>query len=142
MKVFWSWQSDTPGEEGRFFVRDALADAIKKLKQTEDIDEPLERETREALHLDHDRKGISGTPPIADVIFEKIRLTNVFIADVTAVGSLVRLKPSSHESPEKKLINPNVAIEYGYAVAKVGDEMILLVHNTHYGDLSDLPFDL
>jgi len=34
MKVFWSWQSDTPGKIGRHFVRDALQAAIERLKET------------------------------------------------------------------------------------------------------------
>ena len=63
MKVFWSWQSDTPGKIGRHFVRDALAAAIEVLKQPEDVEEPVERDTREALHLDHDRKGVSSDAP-------------------------------------------------------------------------------
>jgi hypothetical protein len=142
MKIFWSWQSDTDGKTGRFFVRDALADAIMQLKQPEDVEEPHERDLREAIHLDQDRQGVSGTPPIAKVIFDKIDKTDVFVADVTPVASLKRLKPTDGEPPEKKVINPNVAIEYGYAVRKVGDELILLVQNTHYGNRSDLPFDL
>jgi hypothetical protein len=32
MKIFWSWQSDTPGKTGRYFVRDALLEAIRVLK--------------------------------------------------------------------------------------------------------------
>jgi hypothetical protein len=35
MKFFWSWQSDTPGAIGRYFVRDALLAAIKQLRQPE-----------------------------------------------------------------------------------------------------------
>jgi len=34
MKVFWSWQSDSPGKIGRHFVRDVLEEAIKELKET------------------------------------------------------------------------------------------------------------
>jgi hypothetical protein len=33
MKIFWSWQSDTPGNIGKFLVRDALNDAVEKLKE-------------------------------------------------------------------------------------------------------------
>jgi hypothetical protein len=62
MKVFWSWQSDTPGNIGRYFVRDALLAAIKQLKQAPDIEEPIERETRSAMHLDHGRQGVTGSP--------------------------------------------------------------------------------
>ena len=37
MKIFWSWQSDTPGKIGRFLVRDALNDAIEKLRADNDV---------------------------------------------------------------------------------------------------------
>ena len=30
MKIFWSWQSDTPGKTGRHFVRDALKMPLKR----------------------------------------------------------------------------------------------------------------
>jgi hypothetical protein len=30
MKIFWSSQSDSPGKTGRYFVRDALLDAIRR----------------------------------------------------------------------------------------------------------------
>jgi hypothetical protein len=39
MKIFWSWQSDTPGNIGRYLVRDALNDAIEKLKQDEGVED-------------------------------------------------------------------------------------------------------
>jgi hypothetical protein len=64
MKVFWSWQSDTPGKIGRYFVRDALIAAIERLKETPDVQEPTEREIRSTMHLDQDRKGISGSPDL------------------------------------------------------------------------------
>jgi hypothetical protein len=57
MKIFWSWQSDTHGPTGRFFVRDALKAAIARLKEPEDVEEPSERELRESIHLDQDRQG-------------------------------------------------------------------------------------
>ena len=56
MKIFWSWQSDTPGKIGRHFVRDALNAAIEQLKQTLEIEEPTALEARSAMHLDQDRK--------------------------------------------------------------------------------------
>ncbi len=143
MKIFWSWQADTDGKTGRHFVRDALTEAVERLKQPDaSVEEPHERDLREAIHLDHDRKGVSGTPSIAEVIFGKIDQTQIFVADVTPVASLKRLQPSDGEPPEKKVINSNVAIEYGYAVRAVGDKLILLVQNTHYGNRGDLPFDL
>jgi hypothetical protein len=48
LKIFWSWQSDTPGNIGRYLVRDALDDAIQKLKQASELEEAI----REDLHLD------------------------------------------------------------------------------------------
>jgi len=138
VKIFWSWQSDTPGKTTRHFVRAALADAIKALKEPEEVEEPSERETREALHLDHDRQGIPGSPDLAPTIFEKIDDAAVVIADVTLVAEL--------RAPDgqllKKLINSNVAIEYGYAIRALGPTRVLMVQNLHYGNREQLPFDL
>lgn len=141
MKVFWSWQSDTPGKVGRHFVREAIEEAVASLKQGDQIEEPSEREVREALHLDHDRKGVSGTPDLANTIFDKIRSAAVFVADVTLVGESVFSEGKSGEK-SKKLINSNVAIEYGFARQCVSDGRILLVQNVFYGDREELPFDL
>jgi hypothetical protein len=139
MKVFWSWQSDTPGKIGRHFVRDTLNAAIEQLKEASDVEEPTERETRSAMHLDQDRKGISGSPDLARVILEKIEQSAVFVADVTSVGVV----PSKKQTPPpKKLINPNVAIEIGYALHALSDRALLMVMNEHYGGRADLPFDL
>jgi hypothetical protein len=138
MKVFWSWQSDTPGRTGRHLVRDALDAAIQRLKQMPDVEEPTEREARSALHLDQDRKGISGSPDLARVILEKIEQSAVFVADVTPVcTSLARV-----DDPPKKLINSNVAIELGYALHALSDRSLLMVMNGYYGGRADLPFDL
>jgi hypothetical protein len=49
MKIFWSWQSDTPGKVGRHFVRDALRLTIEALKQAPDVEEPTAAETRESI---------------------------------------------------------------------------------------------
>jgi len=128
MKVFWSWQSDTPGEIGRHFVRKTLEIAIEELKEEIEVEEP----NRE-IHLDHDRKGVPGSPDLANTILEKIKATSIFIADVTPVG----------ETPNRKaLINPNVAIELGFALAHIGDHGLLMVLNSQYGDRETLPFDL
>jgi hypothetical protein len=134
MKIFWSWQSDTPGKIGRHFVRDALLLAIDALKQAPDVEEPTAAATREGLHLDHDRQGVSGSPDLAHTIFEKIDRSTVFVADVTLVGT--------SDEGSKRLINSNVGIEYGHAHRGLGDEAILMVQNTHYGPRDALPFDL
>jgi hypothetical protein len=134
MKVFWSWQSDTPGKIGRHFVREMLEEVIRDLKVPPDVEEPTQQVRREDLHLDHDRKGIPGSPDLARLIFDKIESSAVFIADVTPVGQTF--------DGDKKLINSNVAIEYGHAHKTLGDAAILMVQNRHYGSRDDLPFDL
>jgi hypothetical protein len=90
------------------------------------------------MHVDQDRKGISGSPDLARVIFEKIEQSAVFVADVTPLGVVLNEK----KTPAKKPINPNVAIELGYALHALTDRALLMVMNEHYGSRADLPFDL
>lgn len=138
MKIFWSWQSDTPGNIGRHFVRAALLEAIAELKGAEDIDEPTTAENRESMHLDQDRQGVRGSPDLANLIFSKILKAAVFVADVTPVATI----PAQNERPEKRNMNPNVAIELGFALHALTDDRLLMVLNEHYGDRKYLPFDL
>ncbi len=135
MKVFWSWQSDTPGKIGRFLIRDALNDAITELKSNLEIEEP----TREALHLDHDREGVPGSPELVRTILEKIDVSDVVVADVTPIGAS---SVEQSEENSKKLINSNVAIELGYALRSLTSRKVLMVFNSHYGRHEELPFDL
>jgi hypothetical protein len=129
MKIFWSWQSDTPGEIGKYLVRGALKDAIEKLKQIEDIEDAI----REKLHLDQDIQGITGSPDLARTIFDKIERAEVVVADATVVGKT---------EGGDWLVNSNVAIELGYALHACSDARLLLVFNRHSGAYEDLPFDL
>ncbi len=123
MKVFYSWQSDTPSKVGRSFVRDALEIAIEGLDFAE----------AERPEIDQDTKGILGSPVIADTIFAKIREADVVVSDVTLTG----------QTPVgKRACNSNVAIELGYALGVHGDAVLLKVMNTHFGSPADLPFDL
>jgi len=139
VKVFWSWQSDTPGKIGRHFIREAIAAAIAELKVEAEIDEPDARDLRSALHLDQDRQGVPGSPDLARVILDKISKAAVFIADVTSVGIATN---DRENSSGKKLINANVAIELGYALGTIGDGALLMVMNEEFGTRDDLPFDL
>ena len=130
LKVFWSWQSDTKGKIGRHFIREALELAISELNEASDLDE-AERE----IELDHDRKGVPGSPDLANVILEKISASDVFVADVTPVGAI-------GGSGSKRLINSNVAIELGFALSALTDRRMIMVMNEHFGSREDLPFDL
>lgn len=142
MKIFWSWQSDTPGKTGRHFIRDCLEAAVFDLKQIKDIEEPREREVKDALHIDHDRQGISGSPDLAALILEKIAASKVVVADITPVSTIPAREQQEELIPEKRNMNPNVAIELGYALHALSDRNILLVLNTFYGGREFLPFDL
>ena len=142
MKIFWAWQSDTPGNIGRFFVRDVLKSAIQMIKSHAEVIEPTEREALEAMELDHDRKGVPGSPDLASTIMGKIEAAAVFVADVTSVGTVFFSPNSGKDEQPKKLINPNVAIEIGYSLRTRTDRSLLMVMNTHYGNRTDLPFDV
>ena len=67
---------------------------------------PKGQEPQREVSLDHDRKGVSGSPDLASTILDKIRASDVIVADVTPVGA-------TGGDPGKKLINSNVAIEPG-----------------------------
>lgn len=144
MKIFWSWQSDTPQNAGRHFVRDVIADLARSLNgedETEDAERPeTDGELGEQLaddgrvEIDHDTQGVGGSPPIADTILRKIREAAVLVADVT---------PIAITTAGKRVPNPNVMIELGYAMKVLGHERIVLVMNSAEGAaLKYLPFDL
>lgn len=139
LKVFWSWQSDLDQSTCHYFVRDVLKDVAKQLNKLATTEEP-ERQSDVGpiaigpIAVDHDMKNLPGSRPIADSILEKIRDTAVFVADVTPVGGT---------KAKKRLPNPNVMIELGYALGLLGHDRILLVMNRAYHQKMDtLPFDL
>lgn len=106
-------------------MRDCLKLAIKNLNKDETL--------TEALRIDQDSSGVPGMPDIATTIFDKIDKSDVFVVDLSFVG----------ESAEgKKLPNPNVLIELGYAISKLSDRRIVAIMNTEFGKPEDLPFDL
>jgi len=123
--IFYSWQSDSPSTTNRFFLRDCIKDAIKKLNGDELLDE--------AVRIDHDTAGTPGTPDIANTIFRKIAEASAFLADLTLC---------SESSTGKKSPNPNVLIELGYAFSEIGDSRVISIMNTFYGEPGKLPFDL
>jgi hypothetical protein len=128
MRIFWSWQSDTYQPSGRHLVRAALEAAAVQLGDSSDLDD-AERPT-----IDSDTSDVPGSPPIAETVLRKIRECAVFVTDVTPVGQT---------TGGKKLANPNVMIELGYALAQLGPERIVLVMNQAEGaSLRALPFDL
>lgn len=128
--IFFSWQSDTLPNIGRGFIKDALEEACKSLASDMAIDEAV----RGDLSVDSDTQGVAGTPPIVETIFRKISEASVFVADMTFVSKRARHPVS----------NPNVLIEYGYALKSLTHERVLCVMNTALGECSEktLPFNL
>lgn len=142
MHIFYSWQSDLP--KTKTLINECLQEAVERLNSESPIEEAerpgesnSESETSltDFARLDSDTKGISGTPSIAEVIFKKIRDCDVFVADVSFVGQ--------RKDNGRKIANPNVLIELGYAlgVSPDGDKIITILDETT-GSKSHLPFDL
>ena len=127
--VFYSWQSDAPPKQNRFFIRDALNNAIKKLNKAPQVEYQM------TFRYDSDTKGKSGAVDIASTILDKIDQSDVFLCDITTINS------SSRRC--RKTPNPNVAIELGYAASQMGWESIICLFNTALGRMpADLPFDI
>jgi hypothetical protein len=126
--VFFSWQSDTPLDQGRTLIDGALRAAILVTQSKPDLVARPE--------LDHDTKGVPGAPGIASTIFEKIDQCGVFVADVSL--TFERIAPE----PPKLSPNPNVLLELGYAIKRLGHSRVILVQNIDFGGPELLPFDL
>jgi len=128
--VFYAWQADRPRGSTRDLIRNCATNAIAKIASTGPI--------TDAPRLDHDTLQQSGTPPIAETIFRKIKSSAMFLADVTFTAET----RDTRGKVMKRICNDNVMIELGYAAATIGWDRIVLVMNKHYGGPSHLPFDL
>lgn len=125
--VFWSWQSDWSERETRNLMREAIVMALDRLK--------TDRRIEERLEIDHDTRGLPGSPDIVASILEKIEDASVFIGDITPIAI------SNHG---KHVANPNVMIELGYAKKALGAGGVITVWNIAFTNSrpEDLPFDL
>ena len=128
-RIFYSWQSDRLGNLCRGLIRRAIDDAKA---QIEDELEILDA-ARDEILIDQDTQGTAGSPSVADTILQKIRECDAFIADLT----FVHFVENGRHFP-----NPNVLLEYGYALHALGEERIVGVFNENFGAPGDLPFDL
>lgn len=124
VRVFYSWQSDTPAKTNRGFIQKAIEIAITRINKSDlDLDFVLDRDTKE----------VAGTPSIADTILEKIENCDIFIGDLTYDAKNTIGEPCP---------NPNVLLELGFAVGRKGWDCVINVMNEHYGSADSLPFDL
>ena len=125
--VFYSWQSDRSQREGRNFIETALEVAVGRIAEDTTVEE--------ALRVDKDTKDVPGSPPIFETILSKIDQASVFVADLTICGARSGGQPTP---------NPNVLIEYGWALKSLGPYQVVAVMNEAHGSPSDesMPFDL
>lgn len=123
--VFYSWQSDIESKYNRSLIEDALKKAVKKITDNEDLE-------LEAV-IDRDTYGMPGSPSIVESITSKIAKSDVFVCDVSIINAT---------SDARKMPNPNVLFELGYASAILGWDRIIMVQNTAFGGPDMLPFDL
>jgi len=130
--IFYSWQSDRSSSINRNFIEDAIEKAIKKVGKDIEIQKALRDEP---IEFDKDTKDVPGIPPIVETIFKKISNCSIFIPDLTFVG----------KTEDRRLLpNPNVLIEYGWALKEITHSKIVPVMNTAFGEPSweTLPFDM
>lgn len=128
--VFYSWQSDLPNKTNRGLIKDALEKACKELSADLEL----------AIRTDAGVEGQSGSPDIAATILEKMDKATVVVADVSLIG----VAPITGSDPPKTrpVPNPNVVFELGYAKRALGPSRVIMVCNTAYGPVEDLPFDI
>lgn len=121
----------TGGNSDKNFIERALQTATRRISKDLEIAE----DPRDPLELDKDTQGISGSPNIFDAIRRKIDDAAVFVADLTFVSNRPRGEPSP---------NPNVLLEYGYALKSLSSARIVGVMNSTHSKPSreSLPFDL
>lgn len=126
-EIFYSWQSDLPNSTNRGFIHEVIDKSIKKII----LDDDYKIQPR----LDKDTDGVSGSPNISQTILEKIKNSNVFVADISIV--------TGFQKDERFSPNPNVLIELGFAISCLTwDKIILIYNDLHNNDETVLPFDI
>lgn len=123
--AFFAWQLDTPAEQNKTFIWNALTAATNSAGSLAVPEESPRPES--------DTGGVAGSPNIVETVFTRIRNCAFFIADLTF---------SAKTESGKLVPNPNVLIELGYAARSIGWERTILVLNQAYGKAKYLPFDI
>jgi hypothetical protein len=127
--VFYAWQADRSAKSNRYLIRDAANSACERI--TGDNSTPW------SLTLDSDTQGVAGMCDIPNTILEKIRQCDIFLADLSFVGST-----ESPSGDAKQLPNPNVVFELGYAAKCHGFDTLVGVVNEAFGEVTGQVFDI
>ncbi len=120
--IFFSWQLTIP--KIREYLNEWLPSVINELQKAY---------PEKDIILDKDTDRCFGSPDIHDVVFRKINNCSIFIADVSLTYDL---------QDWKKLPNPNVMLELGFAIRAVGWDRIILLLDKATGKPEQLPFDI
>jgi hypothetical protein len=114
INVFYAWQSDLPENKT---IKDVLY-----FNHEENIE--LNIVTSD---------DVIGTNDIAQSIFDMIKGADIFIADLTIIGKIA----------DRKVSNPNVLVEWGYARGVLGLGKMISIFNEKCGSkVEDLSFDI
>lgn len=118
--IFFSWQSDVNTKE----IKKCVENEINKLKNKGyDIE-----------YSYYPCGDIAGSPNIANIVKKKIKSSDVFIADLTNVGTCI------NENKNKKYQNSNVCYELGIADAFLNSKNIIIL--TENNSMNDIFFDI
>lgn len=128
--IFFSWQMDAPLAINKDFIHQALNAAVNALGNQFDIEEA------DRLTVEQGMKGVPGSPEVATMMFEKIGESAIFLGDVSLVGTVMR-----DGELLKRVPNPNVSIEEGFAAGVLGWERVICVSNEHFGKNEEQSFD-
>ena len=119
LDIFYSWQSDLP--KTKQYISNCLNSIAK------------EQFGEHSIRISRDARNSNGSVNLADTLFKKINQSAIFVADLTIINS---------EFNGRKCCNPNVLMELGYAINNLGIENILILFDTKYGNVEELPFDI
>ncbi|WP_418124406.1 hypothetical protein ACNFU2_07025 [Chryseobacterium sp. PTM-20240506] len=125
MKIFFSWQSNLNLKNNKNFIEECIKTAIKELNS--------ENQHLVDFYLDKDTTGEPGNPEIINIILNKIDNSKLFICDLSIINK---------DSQNRKMPNPNVIFELGYAIKSLGWEKIICISNQEFGSSEDMPFDI
>lgn len=119
LTLFFSWQSDTP--DNHRIIRNALIKACDTIRNEGTYD----------ITYDESTWNESGSPVIEKTVNDKAKSCDIFVADVTPVGTIGK----------KDLPNPNVMFELGISKGHHIDDVILMLYT---GDVKaeKMPFDI
>jgi hypothetical protein len=120
MALFYSWHSDTHSSK---LLDKYVSNAVKKLGELKyTID-----------YYKYPCEDKSGSPDIVEILFDKIRNCDCFIADLSPVG-----KYRCNNDKYKNVYNANVLMELGYALSCLDQRQIIICSD----DFDNMPFDV